>query len=285
MNHNTKYYKCNMICDNVGKTTSTSPIIECIKNYKIKLTTSDDNKSIIKKYILSNMIPKQQIQQFVGPVYNDLTVSADEYDAITFDQFLVNGKPVFDDISMLFSYIDTNGDVRCFTLYSVHHMASTNNWIHPTTLIALAQEDIDRASTMLNTYQCIAMPILAVDDETTTFRKKLVMFFKQFHQFNINFEPEWLISITKIENLVKIINDSKNLMRTNTNWKEYFDLTNIKLVTAFSYQQYILDQWQKLFSVCDYVKNQICIWLIIIPFMQFIPDIKLKYPGIAHITH
>lgn len=241
-----------------------------------------------------------KISKLVGPVFDDICLSEDEQDPITYDPIwiLVDGvrKPASTNKYYLFSYIDQNGKIRCFTIFTMYDMIKENNCIHPITTEPINNKDIKRAKKLIRLYKReIGLFNVKNDRNSPEFRvrNRLIVLFKKFHKHSIYFEENWLLSINDCTVLYKIINETRQLISNNiasiNSTLKQCDLFNRIKPTAsenidpdfkIRLKEYIVEQWEKLISISDADHNQIPIWIIASGLSFVVPEIKEKYPNL-----
>nr|QZX43262.2 hypothetical protein [Mimivirus sp.] len=152
-------------------------------------------------------------------------MSEDEYDPITYDAIwtIKNHNKIPGDINKyyLFSYLDSNDKIRCFTLFSIKDMLENekNDYKHPITQELIPEIDIQRARDLINIYKT---KIGLFNDNYNThysdeykLKCRISKLFKRFHIHSIFMEEKWLLSIDNQTKLDKIISETKKLIDSN----------------------------------------------------------------------
>ncbi|RYX78500.1 hypothetical protein EON71_01125, partial [bacterium] len=136
-----------------GKKENTASIKQ---NYN---TTFENNEADlkIKLLILTNEYKSNNIlDNLIGPVFYSITDCEDEMDPVTFDIFwkIIDGVKVdiYKNKYFLFSYYDSTKLLRCLTVFTLFDMYTSNNFIHPTTMEPIPDEDIIRAKFLIKIY-------------------------------------------------------------------------------------------------------------------------------------
>ena len=266
------------------------------QNYK---ETEDDLE--IKLLILINNEYGDKIATLVGPVFNDVTLSEDDIDPVTFDPIwtIENGIRVPASINKyyLFSYLDCQNKVRCLTIFTVYNMILDNNPIHPKTGEQIPYDDIVRAKELINFYQ-EKIQLFSNDDTSSPeykLKNKIINLFKKFHNHNIYFEDSWILNLDKITDLQKIISETKKLVFSNlrsinpilskTDLFDKYATNKFKCNNyddLFEIKSYIVDEWAKLINLADNNENQLPVWILAAGLSTVVPDIKQKYPSIDY---
>ncbi|ANB50490.1 hypothetical protein [Powai lake megavirus] len=244
----------------------------------------------------------EKIKKLIGPIYDDITMSEDEYDPITYDAIwtIKNHNKIPGDINKyyLFSYLDSNDKIRCFTIFSIKDMLENEQveYKHPITQELIPEIDIQRARDLINIYRT---KIGLFNDNYNThysdeykLKCRISKLFKKFHVHSIFMEEKWLLSIDNQTKLDKIISETKKLIDSNIkiinpNLKKNTIFikpknknSNNSGETILSKQEYIVGQWEKLIDSADTPNNQIPIWIIISGLSFAVPEIKKKFPDI-----
>lgn len=271
---------------------------------------TEDDLEMKLLILINNEENLEKISKLIGPAFNDLTLAEDNEDPVTYDQFwtVENGikKPSGINRYFIFSYIDSNDKIRCFTIMSINDLISRNNLEHPITMEKIPEEDIIRAIELIDFYKKEIGLFNSSNMEISRefqIKHKLSNLFKKFHVHSIYLEENWLLDITNLSNLDKIIHEtnkliSNNLVSINPNLKT-FDLfkkkftvnssknkkiletdSNTTKETYIDAQWYIVEQWEKLIELADNINNQIPIWVLILGLSYVVPEIKQKFPDL-----
>ena len=236
-----------------------------------------------------------KISELVGPVFQDITLSEDDMDPMTFDSIwtIENGIKVPASINKyyLFSWIDSKCKVRCLTIFTVYNMILEQNLVHPITREPISDNDIIRAIELINFYQ---KKIRLFDEEEDTsspefkLKNKLTLLFKKFHKYNVYLEEKWILDIDNKKDLYQIISETNKLISSNIrsiNPKlSKSDLFNNKKTScdSFELKTYIIDEWIKLIHCADNPENQLPMWILASGLSCVVPEIKKKYPDIDY---
>lgn len=246
----------------------------------------------------------EKISELIGPVFNDITVSEDEQDPMTFDSFweYKNNSKVPSSFNKyyLFSYSDSNNKIRCLTIFTLYNMINDNNFLHPLTMEIIPEKDIIRAKELINLYDT-KLNLFDEDQDDITpeykLKNRINNLFKQFHIHSIYFESNWLTSITDISKLYKIISEteklvSNNLKIINPNLHGFKIFQRRKKGVALKkkneddseeileLKEYIIGEWEQLIKATDNPQNQIPIWIIASGLSFVVPEIKTKFPDL-----
>lgn len=253
----------------------------------------------IKLLILVNE-DSNKFSELIGPVFNDITLSEDALDPITYDEFwtIQNGvkKPANINKYYLFSYVDTSNKIRCLSVFTLYNLIKNNSLEHPNTMEKIPQKDIDRAKKLIELYDtCVG---LFNDNESNLspefkLKNRITKLFNQFHIHSIYFEESWLLDLDSCDKLDKIIKEtrqlvSNNLKSINPNING-FSIFNKKssLISKVSkdvedellnIKEYIVIEWEKLIQASDTPQNQIPIWIIASGLSFVTSKVKEKYP-------
>ncbi|QGR53837.1 hypothetical protein [Moumouvirus maliensis] len=246
-----------------------------------------------------------KIKELVGPVYQDVTLSEDEYDPITYDAIWIikNGKKYPAEINKyyLFSYFDSKDKIRCFTIFSIWDMLNEqeSDFKHPVTQELIPEKDIDRARQLIDIYKN-KIGLFREDNsnhsEEYKLKCRLTKLFKQFHVHSIYLEEKWLLDINDRNKLLKIITETNKLvknnlkiinpcLKTNTLFQKKYPTFKYKKIedptnNILSMQKDIIEEWEKLISQADNPNNQIPIWIIVSGLSFVVPEIKEKFPDL-----
>ncbi|BCS83026.1 hypothetical protein QLL95_gp1097 [Cotonvirus japonicus] len=286
-------------------------IKKSIKNNDYNINTvadtyqdNEDDLEIKLLILVNNGDNVNIISELIGPVFHDITCSEDEHDPITYDPIWSwdNGKKVPAKINkyFMFSYTDNNGKIRCFTIFTIHDIINSGNYVHPVTTEKIPDIDIDRAKKLIEFYKQEIGLFSEQNDVSDEFKQKLRLtkLFNKFHVHSIYIEEDWLLSIDNSQNLSKIITETYKLIKNNLysinpklktsnlfDNKEYHklpkkgsksDLEKLKSIMI----EYIIDQWEKLIESADNPNNQVPIWILISGLSFVIPEIKQKFPNL-----
>lgn len=253
----------------------------------------------IKLLILINDGYSNTLARLIGPIFQDITLSEDEQDPVTYDVFWLykDGKKIpSSSINkyFLFSYTDTKNKIRCFTIFTIYNMLKDNNLIHPITMEEIPDKDIKRAKRLIKLYET-KIGLFNENDSNLSpefkLKNRLTKLFKQFYIHNIYLEENWLLSINNKDKLYRIISEtgklvSNNIKSINPNLHniQIFQMkkcTKIKSeLSVFELQEYIVSEWEKLIQAADSPQNQIPIWVLASGLSFVVPQIKQKYPDL-----
>lgn len=268
----------------------------------------------VKLLILANdQEYEDKIGKLIGPVFEDITLSEDQQDPVTFDpiwEIDSQGKKIPASVNKyyLFSYRDSKNKIRCLTIFTLYNMVRNNNFMHPSSMEEMGTADIDRARELIDLYSTKLNLFKEQDTANLTpefrIKSRITKLFKQFHIHSIYFEEKWLTDITDISKLYKIISETEKLVSNNlktinpnlTNFKSFQKKPVKKMVykssklktnqnndaseSAISLQEYIVDEWEKLIQAADTPQNQIPIWIIASGLSFVVNEVKQKYPDL-----
>ena len=273
-----------------------SDILHEQKQSTVEMSYKENEDDLeIKLLILVNEC-KDQIAELIGPVFNDVCVSEDQSDPITFDPFweYQDGKklPMYHNTYYLFSYHDTKNKVRCLTVFTIYNMFKDNTFIHPITQEPISDEAVTRAKTLVDLYSTQINLFKSQNSnmsEEYLLKNRVTKLFQQFHIHNIYLDVAWFTSINDKNNLNKIIKETSNLIKNNAKLinpkKDKIDAFLCKEPNEVTeLQNYIVNEWQKLLNAADIPQNQIPIWIIVSGLSFVVPEIKVKFPDLEILT-
>lgn len=231
------------------------------------------------------------IEELIGPVFKDVTLSEDECDPIMMTPFWesINGKrvPVVENKYHLFSYMDKK-KLRCLNIFSIFNM---KDYVHPITHNKFPKEAIDRAKKLIKLYDekiQLFTNHIEVSPEYTL-KNRVVKLFKSFQNKTIFFEDKWLLDIDSTSDLRKIIDKcrdltSSNVKDINPNLHKDFKFFSDKLTsqTSQSMKEYIITNWEKMVANTQPESNQMSIWIIGIALSTVAKEVKETYPDIQY---
>lgn len=268
-----------------------------INQNKAKLlnTYKENEKDLeIDMFILLNDEKySKKLPELIGPVFDDITLSEDEFDLMTMDQIWTNVNgikvPTFPNKYFLFSYEDSHNKIRCFTIFTLYELVKNNNFRHPTTNEGLSAKTIKRAKKLIKIYSeelSIFDDYKKVSDDVSL-KNKVTNLFRKISAYNIFLEESWFLSINDINLLKKIIFDthdilSKNLKNINPNIRTTTLFKKIirKKESSLKIKDYIVDEWDKLLNLVDLSLNKIPLWILVSGLYNVIPIVKEKYPNL-----
>jgi hypothetical protein len=269
----------------------------------------------IKLLILVNDEYCDKITELIGPVFQDVTLSEDEQDPVTFDEIwtLKDGKKIPSSMNKyyLFSYIDSKGKIRCLTIFTIYNMIKENNFIHPVTMETIPDEDIKRAKQLIDLYET-KIGLFKEDNSNLSpefkLKNRLTKLFKQFHTHSIYLEENWFLTLKQKSELFKIIKETEKLISNNIksinpnlhNFKIFQKKDETKYIqgnkkvkkgkknesdndddnSIFGLQEYIVTEWERLIQAADNSQNQIPIWILASGLSFVVPQVKQKYPDL-----
>ncbi len=261
---------------------------------------TEDNLAT-KLLILINDEYGEKISKLVGPVFDDVTLSEDDMDPVTFDPIwtIENGIKIAASINKyyLFSYIDSKCKIRCLTIFTIHNMINDGNITHPKTGEEIPEKDLDRAKELINFYhkkirlfscETVSSPEFKLKNDCT-------LLFKKFHIHNIFIEEKWLLDIESIKDLYQIISQTDKLISNNIRAinpklkmlhlfkKKQIENKKSNDDTILNIKRYIIDQWTDLINAADSNDNQIPIWILATGLSYVVPEVIKKYPDIENI--
>ncbi len=282
-----------------------------VSTVKKTLENNEDDLEI-KLLILVNDEYSDLISELIGPVFNDVTLSEDEQDPITFDEIwtIKNGLRVPANVNKyyLFSYKDSQNKIRCLTVFTIYNMFNEKNYQHPITSEEIPKKDIKRAKKLIDLYQS-KLGLFKTDDSKLSpefkLNNRLTKLFKKFHIHSIYFEENWLLQIMDRTKLYKIIKETEKLVSNNIKSinpnlhnfkimqkKEPIKTANHKIKYPMSTQkineddeifelhEYIVTEWEKLVNAADTPQNQIPAWILASGLSFVVPDVKQKFPDL-----
>ena len=280
----------------------------------------NEEELLIKLLILVNDDEYSDIiSKLIGPVFNDITLSEDEQDPVTYDAIwtIKNGIKVPAAVNKyyLFSYVDSKGKIRCMTIFTIFSLINENNLMHPITMEKIPDADIDRANELINLYQT-KLGLFKEDNSSMSpefkLRNRLSKLFKQFHIHSIHLEENWLLDLDDKSKLYRIIKETEKLVSNNIKMinpnLHGFKVFQRKESNKYSkkcksskrkaskndddddddddddsiinLQKYIVEEWEKLIQAADSPQNQIPIWILASGLSFVIPAVKVKYPDL-----
>jgi len=289
-----------------GKTTTlkeqkTSTVVD---NYNTEETDLE-----IKLLILVNDEEyTEKIPKMIGPVFNDVCLSEDEVDPITFDPIWrcldgLTRLPASFNKYYLFSYLDSKGKIRCFTIFTLRELLESESVIHPITMDPIPPEAIKRGKKLVEIYSSKLGLFRDVDESSLSpeykLKNRINKLFAKFHTHSIYLEDTWLMNLEDINDLYKIIRETGKLVTSNWGsikpnsklpmlfqWKRYSKAKakNEKpdptcgSSDPMEIKEYIVTQWEALITHTNDPRNQIPIWIIASGLSFVAPEVKQKYP-------
>lgn len=239
-----------------------------------------------------------KIQELIGPVFDDVTISEDEEDIITMDPFweMRDGvKCPINTISKyyLFSYTDSANKIRCLTIFTIKEMIDKKELVHPLTMEQIPEDAIERANKLIDIYQSKLKIFTTNNDSSPEYilKQRLIKFVEQFHVHSIYIDENWLLDINDASKLYTVIKET-GLLIANNDFKKIFSNKKIFCdskynksnrdpnVTLLEIKSYIVDEWDRIIKITDDPNDQSTIWLIIGGLFNVCPGIKEKYPGL-----
>jgi hypothetical protein len=236
------------------------------------------------------------LKEYVGPIYDDVTLSTNETDPLTFDPIWEiddNGSkiPCIPNWQ-LFSYECLNHKVlKCVTidtLYDVFFLHKSNS---SDLGIFMSPNDETRALNLIEWYDYMLNFFSTRDAEISpelALHNRLVALFAKFKDNTTCFEESWLENITSVSNLKTVITNTHDILRQNYNLitesPEGAKLFNTKFSlssTILDYKTYIVDEWEKMVKLAS-VDNQYPRWIIALGLSRVVPEILVKYPNIKY---
>jgi len=284
---------------NKSANTSTNTYTDQISMSTIETSHNDNQDELnIKLLILINdIVSYDKISNLVGPVFKDVTISDDECDPITYDKIWnnVNNIRYAGDIYKyyLFSYVDTNGKIRCFTIFTIYDLLAQclQPICHPITTIEIQQDDLDRARKLIDFYT-EKVDLFSVNNLVKSpefnLKNRLKSLFRKFNLCNFFFEESWLLDLTNREDIATLISTYKSIIINNIRSINP-SLTSIDLfqkytsnidsnINTIDLHIYIIEQWEKLTEYATNSRNNIAPCIIAYGLAEFMPAVKEKYP-------
>lgn len=258
-----------------------------------EFTENEDNLEIKLLIIANEKKYIDKLSKLIGPVFDDVTLSEDDQDPITYDSIwkYENGKKVAASINKfyLFSYIDIHDKIRCMTIFTINDMIKNKDYKHPLTFENIPEKDILRATKLINFYKTRIGLFKETDVNTSqeySIKSRITNLFKKFHIHSIFFEEKWLLDIEKIQDLYTIIKETNKLIKANLQIIGITD-TNVSLFNSIKNEtnnildvkEYIIDQWEKFINLVNNPENQMPIWIIFAGLATVKSEIKDKYPN------
>lgn len=287
------------------------PIEQNVSTIEAAIKENDDDLEIKLLILVNDDDYNNKISKLIGPVFNDITLSEDDQDPITFDDIwtMKNGVKVAASVNKyyLFSYKDLSDKIRCMTLFTMFSLINENNLIHPSTQEPIPEEAIERAKCLIELYQQKVGMFKEMDVNMSReylLKNRLTKLFKKFHIHSIYFEEKWLLDIDNVDKLYKIIRETDQFIPNNLSSinpalgslpifkkkKQGYvkakgkTSSNQKSISAgesiIELQEYIIDEWEKLIQAANNPQNQIPIWIIAIGLSNVVPEVKQKYPDL-----
>jgi hypothetical protein len=292
-----------------------SPLVKSTIMHEQKVSTvkksfeENEDDLEIKLLILVNDEYSELISVLIGPVFDDITLSEDEQDPVTYDEFwtIKNDVRVPGAISKyyLFSYIDSQNKIRCLTVFTMYSMINEKNYVHPITMEEIPHKDVKRAKKLINLYQS-KLGLFKIDESNLSaefkLKNRLVKLFKQFHVHSIFFEENWLLQINDKSKLYRIIRETEKLISNNIksinpnlhNFKIFQkkDLSKLQKNNKLTAQkidgqdeicqlhEYIVEEWEKLVAAADTPLNQLPAWILASGLSFVVPEVKQKFPNL-----
>ncbi|MEM3062488.1 MAG: hypothetical protein QW303_02935, partial [Nitrososphaerota archaeon] len=193
----------------------------------------------------------------------------------------------------------SKGKVRCLTVFTVYHMISHNNYVHPVTKEPIPEKDIQRAKELVNLYRTKLGLFKEQNDGSYSLeyrlRNRLNKLFNRFHVYNIYLEDSWLLSISDADKLFDIIEETRLLISNNIDAinpnlirNSFFQKKRIRYnknsstyeVNLLKLKEYIVIEWEGLVDAANSPQNQIPIWIIVSGLSIIVPEVRQKYPNV-----
>jgi hypothetical protein len=291
-----------------------------------KTLQSNEEEQQVKLLILVNDEEHAEtIEKLIGPVFQDITKSEDEYDPVTMEPIWINenGKrepsPEINKY-FLFSYTDSNGKIRCMSLFSIYDLIEAGNPAHPLTSEPIPEEDIKRATELIELYKDnVGLFTGSVSYASPEFKLKnrISRLFKKFHTHSIFFEEKWLMDLSNENDLNKIITETQRLISSNetllrpdnnnstinaikslfskakqsnkkptkSSKKAYSDSdSEFEGNNILRLQTYIVEQWEKMIEIAG-PQNQLAIWIIAHGLATIVKEIYTKFPDMEYMIN
>jgi hypothetical protein len=279
------------------------------KKSQIESSIRDTNEDLEVKLLILLNTPEinSNLENLIGPVYNNIVISEDQHDPITYDKLwdlAPNGTRIPTSTInkyYLFSYRDNSGAVRCFTIFTIYQMLrklpQDGILRHPTTMEPISPLDIKRARALIDIYQS---NLNLFEEQAMTreyaLQSRVSNMFKTFYSHSIFVEDKWLLGINDKIKLLKIMSETKNLIQNN--YESIINKPNLKCKSVktprvvffeeiekkgFSQRsilemiEYIVSEWEKMLQLANNPQNQIPIWIIIASLAKVEPEIYVKY--------
>jgi hypothetical protein len=234
-----------------------------------------------------------KIPSLIGPVYDDITLSDDDRDPVTFDIFWEldsNNKKIPSDVNkyLLFSYKDDHDKIRCFTVFTLDSMIKSEKYEHPTTTEPMSSKNIKRAKKLIDIYTKKLTMFKQRNESNLTPEFKLKVrinkLFSKYHVHNIYLEDKWLLDIDNTSDLLNIITTTSDIAHNNLTgskklFKKTYDTHNTD-ENVFLLKEYIVREWEKMIELVNDTNNQVPIWIIASGLSDFNQEIFEKYPTI-----
>lgn len=255
-------------------------LVEIKKENKLTKYIEDNDSLLDMKLLILQNENIDELSNLIGPIFYDLTLSDDDIEPITYDAIWIlkdNVKiPGSINKYFLFSYLDSKNKIKCLSIFSIYDMYLLNKYVHPITLEEIPEEAINRCKKLIKLY---ISKINLFEKEITPelkIKNNLNSLFNKFHIHSIFFEENWIINITKENDVIKIIKETHKLIKNNLTVNIKLsddlnkDLNDLKLL--------LIDEWNQLFQSDP--RNQTSIWIIGASMYSVIPEVKTKYPNL-----
>lgn len=248
--------------------------------------------------LMNNEEYHKKIPNLIGPVFDDITKSDDNQDPITFDIIWteLNGIRIPSSTInryFLFSYVDSQNRVRCFTIFTIYNMIKNNNLVHPITMEPIPKDDIDRARQLVDMYRT-KIGIFNNDElhisSESKLRNRLTKLFKQLNMCNVYLEENWFLTLEDRNKLLTIINETRNLIsnnikhNNNSQHLSFFEKKSFDNYSILQLKEYIVGEWEKMIIITNNMHNVFIVWIIISGLAYVIPEIRKKYPNLEIIN-
>ena len=243
--------------------------------------------------------------QLIGPVYNDVTLSEDDQDPITCDIFWTMSNnmkiPSAFNKYYLFSYVDIHDKIRCLTVFTLHDIIKSGNYVHPITMDPMPEVDIVRANQLIEVYDSKLNLFANHQDEMSPeflLKTRTNTIFNGLHTCDIYIEEKWFTQIVSYDKLMNVIKKTHDIIKNNVN--AISTLRNGQLMEKNTYKlpflsyescrntkdiihvkNYIVDEWEKMIDLHKKTENPISIWILLKGLSQAVPEIETKYQEIV----
>src|ERR1700747_2900191 len=273
---------------------------ENLQNITDNLNMSQEKLNMKSIILVKNYPDKKYLDNLIGPIINNVTMSDDDCDPITMDVFWIeeNGKriPKYHNKYMLFSYYDNSHKLRTFTIHTIKDMISNNIKTHPLTYEEINEIDYKRAIDLINLYtNTLGLFKNEINTNNIEFmtKSRVLKLFNKFNSMSIYLQSEWFLNLDNIDTINKLITELFNLTKQNMlSINSTLTLAKIKESKIFQWkytnnstlnqiQNHLLDDFEALISLSENTNNQIMAWIIVGALAKFIPEIKNKYPDLV----
>lgn len=243
----------------------------------------------VKLYMAINSDVDDRLPGLIGPVYPDVTKSEDAFDLITMEPFWTETAGCRSaanvNIYCLFSYLDAQNKIRCFTMFSIKTMIDSAITSHPVTNQPIPEADLQRANRLIAFYQDRIGDFMTQQmSAELTVKNRIEKMFKTFEKFSIYLDANWVSDIVDAGKINRVISKTRTYVENNLaainaaaakpRWSKY---NGAKLSDALDV---LVREWEALIGMASSAENQLPVWIIVASLATVCPHIQQKFPDL-----